>query len=1391
MSIESLLRDLESKDIRITLKGDKLSVNAPEGALTPDLRSAISSRRGELLAFLSDGAEVSNGDLELKRAPDRTRAPLSFAQQRLWFLNKLDPTDTAYHLGISLELPEQHDKDALSKAIETLALQHDVLRTVFHETDGVPVQVVTDTVPHLEYQEIVLPSQDETERLSWWQKVRDEEVRRPFQLADVPPIRGKVFEIKDGSSILLIVIHHIITDGWSLDMMVDQITELYETYSNGGTVDLEGDRWQYADYAYSEREWFDSMDQKPHIDYWSQKLGGQLPTLELPTDRVAGQVRKARGAAYSFTVPPPLTEKLRVLGHQSGVTLFSVMFAVFKTLLYRYTGEDDIIVGTPVANRKRVELESLLGFFVSTTVLRTSLEGNPSFQDVVRRVHGGILDAHEYQDLPFEKIVEIVRPDRSLSQLPLFQTAFIMTPGTTDKRYESVDGGAIFDLSCYLWDQGEELTATFAYNAELFNEDTIERMAGHLLTLAESAVADPGAPIGKLAMLRPEERKQLVETWNATTTEYPRNSSVHELFEAQVDATPDAIAVTVPQLDGGDARNVTYRELDRSANQLAHHMQSLGVTQGSAVGIVLERSLDCVTAILAALKCGAAYVPMDPALPAERLSTMLGDAGAAVVITTQLLFDAVVRSALPANDVPVVFLDTQSAEISSKPTDRPGVDSDAEAVAYLMYTSGSTGKPKGVAIPHRAIVRLVRNTNYIELTERDVILACAPVSFDASTLEIWGSILNGGRLVIYPNPLPEPREIGRLIQEEGITTLWLTAGLFHLVVDTHADSLAGLTQLLAGGDVLSPGHVKKALKALRGGALVNGYGPTENTTFTCCYRMTREEQVGDVVPVGRPISNTRVYVLDANMEPVPIGVRGELWTSGDGLALGYHNDRALTEEKFQRDPFSTDPQARLYRTGDIVRYRKDGIIEFNGRRDNQVKIRGFRIELGEIEHALMTYPAVKDALVAVRDHGAGSKQLVAYIIPADRDNEAALKTEKLNSFLSQHLPDYAIPAVYVTIDAFPLTPNGKVDYRALPAPTVTVTSVEDDIPQTPLESQLLAIWQEVLGANGMGRNDNFFNLGGNSLLGIRLLATIEKALGIRVPVTVLFQGQTVATMAQAISSNDADASSYAIPIQARGSKPPLFFVPGVNGNVIGYENMAKGLGPDQPLYGLRSAGLEGDEKPLYAIPSIASTFVKHMKHVQPAGPYNLLGICMGGIVAFEIARQLHEANDEVGALIMVDAWPPEYIAPSRWSSRLGQQVSFVADGVSRHWKTLWEQPNSERLQYLRDKMGIVSEMIKKRDVYRGEQHVLRADLVKAANQTAAALYQPKPYAGSMHLILTRDNRHGASDDVRLQWQEYATGGCEVKWVPGIDSGSLLREPYVGEFVRVLQKTLYT
>ncbi|HEU0054938.1 MAG TPA: amino acid adenylation domain-containing protein, partial [Longimicrobium sp.] len=900
---------------------------------------------------------------------DRTApVPLSFAQQRLWFLERLGDLGSTYHISSRLRLKGELDRDALAGALDGIVARHEALRTTFAEVDGVPQQRIAPREASgftLIEHDLSGASGAEAEL----QRSLSEEVRAPFDLERGPLIRGRLIRLAADDHVLLITMHHIVSDGWSMGVLFSELSALYAALVQGREADLPELPVQYADYAAWQREWVQGELLERQASYWERTLAGAPELLELPTDRGRLQKQDFAGDSVDVELDEELTVAVKALSRRHGATVFMTLLAGWATVLARLSGQDDLVVGTPSANRGRREIDDLIGFFVNTLALRVDLSGAPTGAELLRQVRARALEAQRHQDVPFEQVVERMRPVRSLAHTPLFQVMFAWQnapAGSLDfpaLRSEAIPASAHetakFDLTLALAESRDRIVGELNYATALFDRATVERWVGYLRRVLEEMAADESRPVGRLELIGDAERARLLALGEGAAPELPR-ATVDALFAQAAATAPEAVALA---WEGG---RMTYAELDERANRLAHHLRRAGVAAGTRVGVCLERGPEMVVATLGALKAGGAYVPLDAAYPAERLAFMLADSAVPVLVTESRL-----AGRLPAHDARVIRVDDDAAAIAAESSTAIHAGTDSEAAAYVMYTSGSMGRPKGVEVPHRAIVRLVRGQDYVSIDPSDVFLQLAPASFDAATLELWGPLLNGARLALHPAGQPSVESIGRALAEHGVTILWLTAGLFQLVVEERIEVLRGVRQLLAGGDVLSVPHVRRVLAELPATALINGYGPTENTTFTCCHRVVEAPREGESIPIGRPIANTYVRVLDAGMRPAPVGVPGELYAGGAGLALGYLNQPELTAEKFVADPFA--PGARLYRTGDRVRWRADGTVEFLGRVDTQVKIRGYRVEPGEIEARLLEHAAVREAAVVVREDTVGDR----------------------------------------------------------------------------------------------------------------------------------------------------------------------------------------------------------------------------------------------------------------------------------------------------------------------------------------------------------------------------------------------------------------------------------
>ena len=1202
--------------------------------------------------------------------------PLSFAQERLWFLDRLLLDKTAYNVPTAWRLQGPLDAQALQRSVDELVARHETLRTRFTVREGEPVQVIDP--PHAVPLPLTdLSAMEQAERKAHAHQIANAHARQPFDLEAGPLLRAQLLRLAAEEHLLLLNVHHIASDGWSVGVFERELSAAYGAFVKGQEPELPALPIQYADYAAWQREWLQGEVLQKQLGYWKSRLAG-VSTLELPTDRARPPVASHQGAHLAFDLPGPLTGALKEMGRREGATLFMTLLAAFQVLLHRYNGQEDIAVGSPIAGRGRTELEGLIGFFVNTLVLRSDLSGNPRFRDLLGRVRESALGAYTHQDLPFEKLVEELAPARDMSRNPLFQVLFVLQnapsaafalEGVEVSRLPLEGHSAKFDLSLSVRESAVGLHASWEYTSDLFNASTIERMARHFERLLEAIVADPEQCIGQLPLLNAAERHQLLVEWNDTAADYPGDRCIHQLFEEQAARTPEAAAVE------GGGRRVSYREIDERAERLAERLRAEGMRSGSLVAICLERSIEMVVAFLAVWKAKGAYVPIDPGYPAERVRFMLEDTQALVMLTQRSLAGAV-----PATRAVLLRVDAEEGRVgggSRRRAQRSAMS--PEQLAYVIYTSGSTGRPKGVPITHRSLFNLMRwHQRAYEVTPADRATQIAGPAFDASAWEIW-PYLTAGASVHIPNEeiRLDPGRLVRWLIEQRITLTFLPTPLAEAALRESWPQTSALRVLLTGGDKLNHRPVHKL--SFR---LINHYGPTENTVVSTCAEVSAQDASHSAPAIGRPLPNTRAYVLDSQLQPVPIGVPGELLVGGVQLASGYWNRPELTAEKFVPDPFSGEVGARLYRTGDLVRYLPDGNIEYLGRIDDQVKIRGFRIELGEIEAVLAEHPAVRQAVVLAREGAPGDKRLVAYVVPADA---SLAGIEPLRAFLRERLPEYMRPAAYVRLERLPLTPNGKVDRKALE----TLDGVEVPVgteyvpPRNERERTLVKIWQALLGREQIGVQDNFFDLGGHSLLAIKFISLLREREGVDLPVSMLFESPTPATLAERFTiENQTTGSGEAAaigtgrfiiqqtnPIAARRglnsiaeilgnqldylrtwkgkrSTPESFIVTlndsgkreGLFWCLQGYRELAQlagHLGSDQPVHGMRSGHLvmeNTDEN----VDAVASHYAAEMIALRPDGSFLLGGNCQGGTIARAIALRLRELGRTVALLILME-----------------------------------------------------------------------------------------------------------------------------------------------------------
>lgn len=1082
----------------------------------------ISLEEYELFQLLLQKKGIDTlGTQTIPRRTEISPCQLSFAQARLWFLSQLNPDSPLYNMPAAVRLKGALNIAALAQTFNEIVRRHEVLRTTFVTDDGQPVQIIAPTLT-LPLPVVNLQELPEIEREAEVLQLATEEAQRPFNLTLGPLLRTTLLQLGRAEHVLLFTIHHIVSDGWSVEVLIREVVALYEAFCCGKPSPLPELPIQYADFAIWQRQWLQGEVLAKQLAYWQQQLSHHPPVLQLPTDRPRPLVQSFPGATKSFSLSTRLTNALKVLSQQEEATLFMTLLVAFQTLLYRYTGQEDILVGSPIANRNRFETERLIGFFVNTLVLRTDLSGNPSFRELLVRVRKIALEAYAHQELPFEKLVAELQPERDLSSTPLIQVMFALEnnpipilefAGLTLSPVEFDHRTTKFDLILAITETHKGLSGRFEYNTDLFDAATIAKMVRHFQTMLTAIVTNPDQSISTLPLLTAAEQHQLLVEWNDTQTAYPQDKCIHQLFEAQVELTPDAVAVVF-----GDARSaasgkveqqLSYQQLNQRANQLGHYLRLLGVKPETKVGICVERSLEMIIGLLGILKAGGAYVPLDPAHPQERLAYMLADAQVEVLLTQKKL-----ATKQQLQGTHIVCLDTDWKVISQKSEENlvDDVSLTAKNLAYVIYTSGSTGKPKGVAVEHQQLLNYVHSiVEKLELTANASFATISTFAADLGNTAIFPALCTGGCLhVISQERATSPEALADYCDRHPIDCLKIVPSHLNALLNgSYPEQILPRKCLILGGEALSWKLVEKLQQYTVNCQIFNHYGPSEATIGVLTFMLKGEPMSGKSynVPIGRPLANTQVYILDNHLQPVPIGIAGELYIAGDNLTRGYLNHPELTSQKFIPNPFSHEFGSQLYKTGDLARYLPDGNIEFLGRIDQQVKIRGFRIEPSEIELLLRQHPAIRESIVLAREDESGNKRLVAYFVLGQ---QLEFSVNDLRNFLKEKLPEYMIPSAFVQLQELPLTPNGKVDRQALPNPNATRPELDEVFvaPRTKEEKILAEIWSQVLGQGRVGIHDNFFALGGDSIRSIQVRSLAQQR-GLSFSLQQMFQHQTI------------------------------------------------------------------------------------------------------------------------------------------------------------------------------------------------------------------------------------------------------------------------------------------
>jgi amino acid adenylation domain-containing protein len=1373
--------------------GSKESVEDRLAKLSPAQRALLEQR---LMARSTAAAR----DGRIAPREGNGPAQLSHAQELLWLLSQVFDDGIAYNAPGAFQLEGPLDLELLARAFQALTERHAILRTTYKVIDGRPMQLVGPAEP-VELNVVDLRGRSADERDAEAQRILKEESRFRFDLVNGPVMRPTIIRLTDNEHILMVNMHHVATDGYSRTAIYHDLTALYEAFADGRPSPLEPLPIQYVDYAVWQRKWLDGGVADSQLEYWKNRLAKAPSRLDLPTDFPRPPARSYVGANMSSMIDIATREGLRATARRNDATLFVSLLAVFATLLGRYSGQEDVVIGSPFAGRNRTELESMVGYFINPLALRIDLSGDPTFDELIERARTTTLEAFAHADVPFETVVSATNPERDLSQTPVFQAMIVLhNPAWQTKRPKfepqgvrcaeitHEKGWAKFDVLLGMSERTTGLNTTWEYSTELFRPETVTRMMEHFRALTESAASGGDRRLSQLSMLSESERAKVLVSWNAQDRELPERASIKEMFEEQAAGTPEAPAVVF-----GEHR-LSFAELNARANQIAHRLRERGVGPGTLVGVLIEKSIDLLPAVLGVVKAGGAYIPIDPAYPSDRIAFMISDAQPGMLLTHAKHLDV-----LPGEAGERMVLD-EAGLLDGASQENPPTSAGPDDLAYIIYTSGSTGQPKGARIANRSLVSaFYAYEDAYRLRELTAHAQMASFSFDVFTGDMIRSLLAGAKLVLCPfEVVVDPAALYELMLREQIDMAEFvpaTASMLFEWAEREGKKLDFMRLVVVSSEAWR--NEKYAFfKGLCGPdtRLVNSYGLTEATIDSTWFEPASDAELipGRFVPIGRPLANTRVYVLDVNLEPQPIGVAGELCVGGVAVARGYLNRPELTAERFVPDPFSDDPDALLYKTGDRARWLPDGTIDFLGRTDRQIKIRGFRIEPGEIESVLEKDPYVKGAAVTDREDDAGNRHLVAYLVPDDPARPPA--PDELRELIAEHLPAYMIPAAWVPIDELPVTPNGKVDLDALPEPTFDRAATSDEMvaPRTEAERRLAKIWSEVLDVQEIGVYDDFFALGGHSLLAVRLFSEIERELGVKIPLAALFQTATIAGLAELIDepSSDERPQGWSSLVQMRPGRGgrPLFLVGWAGGEVLGYREMVEHVDSDAPIIGLRTPGVDGERLPLASIEEMAAHYAREIRSAQPHGPYRIGGYCFAGVVAYETGLQLQEQGEEIELLALIDAY---FYGSSRRPGRLElereKMRAFMDSGI--RGKAVWVKGRARGLRtrvregtYLKSGLLAYDVLSKRGWRPRGPWR-----FVLVVSSRARQAYAPRP--ADIQIDFFRAQHE--IDERPTPWEGIARGGVRLRQVvvPEIDHASMMREPHVRTLARELQSAL--
>jgi amino acid adenylation domain-containing protein len=1366
---------------------------------------------------MNDGASSVRLSLEEKRAllaarlKSKLRAakyfPMSFAQQRLWFLDQIQPGSPLYNIPSVVPLRGTLNLVALQKALNEVVRRHEVMRTTFARVNEQPMQVIAPSAsPVLSVADLRELAEDcrEVEM----RRLYEVEGKISFDLARGPLLRVKLLWLRPEEQLLIFTVHHIIFDGWSAGVLLKEITALYQSFCRSAPSPLPELSIQYADFAVWQHKRLRGDLLEKGIAYWKEQLQGIPVVLNLPRDRSTTKAPQAAGAELSLVVPAPLSQQLKSLSQHEGATLFMLLLAAFQTLLHRYTGQSTIVVGTPIAGRDRAELEALIGLFVNTLVLRADYGDDPTFRQLLARVKQTALEAYAHQSVPFERVVEELRPERGLDYSPLFQVMFSLQSvayGESELERLSSFGNEVksigagldlplskFDLTLSAVETKTRLYCSLQYRTDMFDESTIRRLLENFRVLLQSIVDAPDDHVSALPILAAAEARRLIVEWNDTDKDYPSELSVAQMFAAQAERTPEGIALVCR------ARQISYRKLNERAGRLAGLLRTRGVRTEVLVGLFAEPSPEMIVGLLAVLKAGGAYLPLDPAASPQRLKSLLADAQASLVLTPAHL-----SSRLREDTTAVVLLD-EDDKFTAPESEAELAERGPAQAAYVIYVSDSQGKPRGIVIEDRQVA------NSLQILAEHVTFAPgtswavqSPLTANSAQKLILASLCGGATLHVIAGDqatATAPRD-QHLAQVPIDGLLIAPSQLVTMLGDMGVDSPLPRRWLVLGGEPARREWIEELQAKFPDLSVVNHYAPTEATGagLTCLVKNASVDHVDRDIPVGRPSPNTKTYVLDLRLQPVPIGVAGELYIGGDFLARGYLNRVRETAEKFIPDPFSRSHGARLYKTGDVARQLPDGNLLLLGRTgDRQLKIRGFRIEPEEVEVVLRPHPSVRETLVMAQEDALGSKQLVMYLVAADDDDDESGVRAVVWQMLKKSLPVEMLPSAIIFLDELPLAADGKVAVQLLPSPYAAISEAPREFvaPRDTIELQLALIWEGLLGVAPISVTDNFFDLGGHSLLAIRMMAKAHQQLGRRIPLAALFERGTIEHLAAMVRlGTDAEAESPLVAIQPRGDRQPFFCVHGIGGGVIDYLHLARHLGTEQPFYGLQATGADADS----SVEGMASRYLEAVRKVQPGGPYLLGGWSFGGLIAFEMARQFQELGQEVAMLALFDSIAPGFIDRSAYldvpdTNDPAQVARFISG-------TMGNDPGAASLD---DRESYTpAEQLQRAFEHAKQERAVPAEielpefLVWLAGLRKGMLaereYLPTAYAGRLTLFKARElSSH--SESIREQlardptygWGRLCSQGVEPRFVPG-SHHTIILEPNVSALAEQLKR----